>query len=35
MDEEDVKMIGVKASEISPPSWDDSKSAEFQYLSQY
>jgi hypothetical protein len=35
MDEEDEKMIGVKASEISPPAWDDSKSARFEYLGQY
>jgi hypothetical protein len=35
MDEEDEKMIGVKAAEISPPSWDDGKSAQFEYLGQY
>jgi hypothetical protein len=35
MDEEDEKMIGVKASEISPPSWSDSESARLEYLGQY
>jgi hypothetical protein len=35
LDEEDEKMICVKASEISPPSWGDSKSAKFEYLGHY
>jgi hypothetical protein len=35
LDEEDEKIIGVKASEISPPSWDDITSIEFNYLGEY
>jgi hypothetical protein len=35
LSEADEKMIGVKASEISPPTWNDGKSAQFEYLGHY
>jgi hypothetical protein len=35
LDREDEEMIGVKASEISPPSWGDGGSAKFKYLGEY
>jgi hypothetical protein len=35
MDEEDEANIGVRKSNISPPSWEDDAHAEFEYLGTY
>ena len=35
MDEEDEADIGAKKANISPPSWNDHKRAEFEYLGSY